>query len=212
MNVLTYNISCIHRRLGIVLEKILNIYSDFTKNSRIQANRLINKMITKANDENIPQSIRCNCGWGEIYSNRYGIHGFPCLNNVLGKKYDFQNLLLPNIDTPQVHSVRILQKIEKWDFSRKTKNEFEFTLFEKNELEFEFYVKEKSINNFILQTAKEIFNTSSCISNKFEDVLMIISIAWGSETKSLPNEIIENMEFRSNFRFNIYKMLVKSKN
>ena len=78
-----------------------------------------------------------------------------------------------------------------------------------NELENILNEKSTFPDNFLVQTAKEIFNANSCISKNYDEILIRISIDWGSETKDLDIDTIRDVGFLSKFRYKIYKSLTK---
>ena len=131
--------------------KLFNIYSDFPQKSRVQAKKLLEKMRIKALQQNIQQIKNCNCGWGEIYSNRFGIPNFPCLHTVLNEKIEIQNLFLPP-KGQQIKHVHVFSEIDKWDFS--PNHSINLSPLIQGEIEFEHLSLEMNTKNFLIQTAK----------------------------------------------------------
>ena len=153
LNVISYNLSNIHRRFDGVIKKILNIYTDFPQKSRIQAYKLLNRLRHKAAQDNIKQVITCNCGWGEIYSNRFGIPNFPCLHTILGFNYELQNLSLPPNQNSKMSNIQIFSAIKDWNFSYQNAKIDLLSSFYKNEFDNILNGKSTFPENFLVQTA-----------------------------------------------------------
>lgn len=199
------NYKNIYIRTSIVLTHIMNFTINYSKNSRRQVNKLLKKLMDNAKKLEIKQVIKCEkCGWGEVYTNRFGIENFPCIHTILNCKIQFDDLNLP-ISNIRVNNIKTINAFENWIFPINENIKFNFTV-QSKELEFVNF-NDRSVNYFLLQTSKEICATKGCILNS-EDALIEISKLWGSECKN--DNQINDIDFRTKFRMEVYKKYIKN--
>ena len=76
----------------------------------------------------IPQfkQCPCNCGWGEVYSNRFGISNFPCVHTIKYCNIEFNNLSLPKSKN-QINEIMEIKSIDDWMFSETSIIKFNFS-------------------------------------------------------------------------------------
>ena len=159
-----------------------------------------------AESKHIEQKDNCACGWGAIYSHRFGIENFPCLHMVNNCKITYKNLTIPIAQNPNTQ-VEVLKSIENWNFSISNEENLHFQV-KKNDLEFEYFLRENTEYDYLCQTAKEISEINGYKLN-FQEILSEISKYWGAETKDLNNEIIQDVTFRATFRLKMYQKYIK---
>ena len=205
LNESTQKSRSIAKKFFIVITQLKSYYSNYSEHSRRQAKELLKKLINVASDSSkrIVTKSSCECGWGDIYTCRFGTE-FPCVHTVLSKKYVINDLERPNdIDTnqsitiepmqPDWHSVRFLNTGEKILDS----------------LEIEIIESMKTTHsedeiNFIFRVANDI-NYLNKFKGSFSDLLINISIKWG-ETISKNINLKNDINFRSHFLSEIFNL------
>lgn len=208
LNTLVANTKNINKKTNLVFAKIIEMIDNFERNSRKQAVKLLKHLSSKAEEMEIPQfaQCNCNCGWDEVYSNRFGINNFPCIHSIKLSNLQLNNLILPESKN-KTKCISMEQSIDGWLFSEisNDKNALKSPL---KMPEFEF-ITDKSEHHFLVQTAKEISLTKGCIIT-MNDILIEISKQWGAETIHNP-EKINDIDFRAYFRYKMYKTYINNK-
>lgn len=126
LNTLTASSKNIYKRTNIVISKLEDMINNFEVNSRRQAVKLLEYMNKKAEEMEIPQykQCPCNCGWGEVYSNRFGISNFPCVHTIKYCNIEFNNLSLPKSKN-QINEIMEIKSI-RMDVFRNINNQIQF--------------------------------------------------------------------------------------
>ena len=199
MNTAVKGISCVHLRLSIVISSLEKYCENFEKNSRKQAKKLFMKLQNKGKENNLKDCCG-KCGWSAIYSNRFGIEGFPCVHNACNVMIDLDDIKAPFFDSNQ-RSITEKDQLENWNFptvitkTRKEKeiNDYEVieTCFENDEL------------SFIQQTAQELSCYVTQEYLKKIDLQFEITKMWGYETHELSDEQRLDVAFRSYFKLKV---------
>ena len=145
------------------------------------------------------------CGWGEIYSNRFGILNFLCIHNVLSSQVDFVNLQIPEFNS-EVRSFQESNYIKDWEFPNilqkiKEKEEIENSFDEQI-----FFGSDEY--SFISQMLYEF--STLIIRNKIneDELLFKITKRWGYETYNLSEEQKSDLNFRTQFKIKVINQLL----
>ena len=192
------------RRLSNVVNVIKEHYSTFPQRSRIQAKKTLIKLKKTAIKKRF-NSDKCDCGWDFVYSNRFGIEGFPCEHTALSSNPNISDLIIPfnmNMDETKIY---VAEFISGWDFAKK-KEIIDNKEKKKKILGGECLDEE---NVFLLETANIVFVFGCMYSRK--EILIEVSKLWTIKTILSPKECKENVQFRSKFRYEIFEKLIGDK-
>ena len=208
LNQKTSNIKKIHLRFNIVISELFNYYNTFEERSRDQANYSLNKFRKYSQKHCCSVQNICphNCGWGLIYSYRFGISNFPCKHTALSFKDELIPLSKPIVPF-EIHEPVENNEIPNWKFPVKTyckndENDFSLNIEEQDE-----DVNEDEEYSFLSQTAKEILATGK-LNLSYKEILCNISKLWGIEVANARHKDTKNILFRSKFKCKLHESVL----
>lgn len=201
MNESTSNIRSVKNRFNIVIKKLFDYYNNFEINSRKQAEHLLKKFYDYANKHDFDVNISCpyNCGWNTIYSYRFGIKDFPCVHTILSYSNNCFRISSPNI-LINTNQIAFEQYIDSWNFSIK---QDKIIIYNEIKESIQFPYNNNNEYQFLYQLSKEIISSNNCYA--FKEILVKVSILWGTKTYNIAPERIDQ-SFRSNFKCEVHQI------
>ena len=154
----------IYRKLDAVLSKLFDYFNNFSTNSRNQAIKLLNKFKKKKKKHNFNNCNECphQCGWSNIYSNRFGIPNFPCIHTALSFQGCITKIPIPdniNLNIFQLVTEKAIENIKFSSNKKETTIKYNFTEDEMRPIKYgsdEF--------RFLVQTSREILAQKNQVS------------------------------------------------
>jgi hypothetical protein len=174
-----------------------------------------------AKDLNLPPLNKClesKCGWGKIYSRRFGVKNFPCIHSVQNailnfpERKTFSNFIENSVCEIKpfqynnwVHKVRIINEEEAnaeentFEIDGENGSEETLTEIDNNETE-EIPLVHNNEQKFLFEVTKEVMKIQKLGKEEFISKLIEISSDWGTKTKH--REEYETEEsFKAAFKF-----------
>jgi hypothetical protein len=217
----TRGIRSIIIRIFKIIELINEKFASYNPTNRSAAERFLDELKKKADLHNIKSSDICaheDCHWGEIYSNLHGCPGFPCIHTA--KKVNVTFPPLPEIPVSD-YPCRIIicdKNFKPIDCPLDT-NRISFDTDEANDDELIEPEDEEiddlesiaipsddaqTFSGFIKEITAEVLKLHRLPKRVFQDIAMELSMIWGSEYGTSPEEV--NEAERAKFRIQCWRM------
>jgi hypothetical protein len=107
------------KKVVIAINELTQRFIRALTNPGSQALKFYSKLKKRAIDQNLPKTNTCthpNCNWSYIFSQRFGITGYPCIHTV--QSIEITPPMPPVFESPQITSENIIRIYEEkqWNF------------------------------------------------------------------------------------------------
>jgi hypothetical protein len=190
----------LHEMFIIVQER----FDSATRGTFRQAHEVLTNLAKRAEELSLEDLDSCpfpQCQWGEIYSNRFGIHQFPCLHTARSAQVSYPTM---PIYTPltSFEEPELIPTAVKWNFAQRSQSQL--ILGDLDEFHREEQLgDERSSSKFLIQLTRELMVLQSSRKKDFLTLLARVSTRWGrflsvniDNTPRNKKDLVVRAEFR----------------